>query len=119
MLSKSYLKFIASAIVYESSVKKNIKIQLIRFIEGASSDQLNLFINEFRVSKNEITTEAYVVPAMLMLAAMSAAKLVYNRVFSNAARYCADQGKGTREERTKCINDFKIRANRAKLTALK
>jgi len=116
MLPKTYLKFVASSVVYESALSKYAKVQLMRFIENASSDQLYFFINEGRIS-NESLSEAFVVPAMLLVAATSAAKLAYDRVFSDAARYCSNEE--TREARSQCIKNYKIRANRAKLTALR
>jgi len=54
--------------------------------------------------------------AMLIPAAMMAAKKAYINIFSQAAKACSNK-KG--KERTNCMKDFRIKANYAKLAALK
>lgn len=117
MLPKTYLKFIAASIVYEASLSKYSKVQLIRFIEDASYDQLATFIKKGYIKEPEKVSEAFVVPAMLIVAAVSAANLIYDRNFSNAARDCA--GRQNSKEKTQCLKNYRIRANTAKVAALK
>ncbi len=121
MLSKSYLKVIAVYIVYESKLSKYAKIQILRFIEsGASESQLNIFITEGKIrklSEGEIISEIPIlVPAMIIGAAIAAGKAAHAKFYSNAAKVCAGK---EREEKKKCMQDFRIKANYARLAALK
>lgn len=121
MLPKSYLKVIAACVVYESKLSKYAKIQMLRFIENeASEKQLKVFINDGeirKVSENEVVSEvAIVIPAMLVAAALSVARMSYDKIFSQAAKSCADK-EGDNKKR--CMRDFKLKSHYAKLTALK
>lgn len=122
MLPKSYLKFIAAYSVYESNLSKYAKIQALRFIRNeASESQLKIFINEGkirRVSEDEIVNEVLpfvLIPALLAIAA-AAGKVAYNRVVMNSVKECAEL-KG--DDKRRCVSEYKIKANYAKLAALK
>ena len=120
MLSKSYLKVIAAYIVHESNLSKYAKIQILRFVENeASKSQLKVLITEGRirnVSEDEVVSEAIIVPAMIIAAAVAAGKVAHAKFLSNAAKACAGK---EREEKKKCMRDFKLKANYARLAALK
>ena len=121
MLPKSYLKVIAACVVNEANLSKYAKIQMLRFIESeASESQLRVFITEGKirnVSEDEIISEIPVlIPAMIIASALAVARIAHDRFFSQAAKACADKD---RDDRKRCMRDFKLRANYAKLTALK
>jgi hypothetical protein len=124
MLQKSYLKLIAASIVCESNLSKYAKIQVFRFIENEASElQLTIFINEGKiqkVSEAEITSEiapiAVVAVSLITAAAFAVGKSVYNKFYSNVAKACAGRD---RDDKKRCIRDFKLKANYARLGALK
>jgi len=121
MLSKSYLKVIAAYIVYESNLSKYAKIQMLRFIENeASESQLKVFINEGKIRKvyeGEVISEVGpIAVAAIIGVAIAAGKAAHAKFFSNAAKACAGK---EREEKKKCMQDFKLKANYARMAALK
>ncbi|MHA1816068.1 MAG: hypothetical protein ACTSX1_08690 [Candidatus Heimdallarchaeaceae archaeon] len=120
MLPKSYLKLMAAHVVHKSELTRYSKVQALRFIEEASGRQLLVFMKEGQirqVSDEENLSE--IVPiliAPLVVAAAAASGAVFSRFFSQAARACSGK-KG--KEKTVCVKDYRIRANRARLAALK
>ena len=122
MLQKSYLKLICASIVCESNLSKYAKIQMIRFIENEASErQLTIFINEGKiqkVSEAEIISEIAPIVAVPLItaAAFAVGKSVYNKFYSNVAKACAGRD---RDDKKRCIRDFKLKANYARLSALK
>jgi len=121
MLSKSYLKVIAAYIIYESNLSKYAKIQMLRFIENeASESQLKVLITEGRIrkiSESEIILEVGpLAVAIIIGAAIAAGKAAHARFLSAAAKTCAGKD---REDKKKCIRDFRFKANYAKVAALK
>lgn len=122
MLQKSYLKLICASIIYESNLSKYAKIQAIRYVENEASEcQLNIFINEGKIrklSENEIISEAIpvIAAALVTAAAFAVGKSVYNKFYSNVAKACAGRD---RDDKKRCIQDFKLKANYARLAALK
>ena len=119
MLPKSHLKVIAAHMVYESGFSKTAKIQLIRFIEDASVSQLNIFVTEGRISKDnisEVNPLKYLPPVLLIRGALAAGKAAYNKFFGPAVKAC--RGKSG-DDKKRCIRDFKLKALYAKLAALR
>jgi len=123
MLQRSYLKFIAACVVYESALSKYAKIQTLRFIENeASEDQMRVFLLEGKIRKvgaDEVVDEAvlkYLPPVMVVRAAITAGKLAYNKFFGPAVKACAGR-KG--DDKKMCIKNYKLKANYAKLAALR
>ena len=120
MLPKSYLKLMAAGIVYKSELTHYSKVQALRFIEEASERQLLVFMSEGvirTVSDEENLSE--IVPiliAPLVIASAAAAGAVFSRYFNQAARACSEK-KG--KDKTLCIKDYRVRANMARLAALK
>lgn len=104
MLPKSYLKVIAASVVYESTLSKKAKIQALRFIETeASVEQLA-----------ELLSEGMLKSAMLFVASRSYARIAYDKYFSQSAKVCAG-----RENKPLCMKEFKIKANMARIAALR
>lgn len=121
MLQKPYLKLIAASIVYESNLSKYAKIHMLRFIEHEAYErQLSIFINEGKirkVSESEIVSEiAPIAVALVAAAGLAVGKSVYNKFYSNVAKACAGRD---RDDKKRCIRDFKLKANYARLSALK
>lgn len=129
MLSKNYLKVISASIVYESKLSRISKIQLLKFIENeATQSQLKILIldGEIRkVSENEKDLDkrfvSEIIPALIAIgiivpAALALGKKAYIDIFSKAAKACVGK-KG--KERTNCMKDYRIKANYARLAALK
>jgi len=120
MSQTSCLKVIAVYMVHESLLSKYAKIQMLRFIENEASDlQLHAFIAEGKIRRTEDIDEAiikYLPPVMIVRAAITAGKLAYNRFFGPAARACASR-KG--DDKKLCIKNYRLKANYAKLAALK
>ena len=119
MLPKSYLKFIAASMVYESDLSKYAKIQAMRFIENASMEQLNIFISECSlrpISEEENISEKYLLPAVVLASALAAGRVAYDQFLGKAAIACA-QKKG--DDRKKCMRDFRLKSHYAKVAALK
>jgi hypothetical protein len=121
MLPKSYLKVIAAYVVYESKLSRYAKIQMLRFIENeASENQLIVLVTEGeirKISESEIISEIpLLVPAMLAAAAVSAGRMAYDKIFSQAAKACADRDTNNKKQ---CMKEFKLKSYYAKLTALK
>ena len=121
MLPKSYLKLMAAHVVYKSELTQYSKIQALRFIEEASERQLLVFMSEGkirRVSEDENLSEIapFLLIAPLVAAAVATSSVVFGRFLSQAAKSCSGK-KG--KEKTLCIKDYRVRANLAKLSALK
>ena len=120
MLPKSYLRVIAAYMVYESALSKIAKIQAFRFIELEASDiQLKVFINEGKIRQvyeGEMIQDAVFIPALIIGAALGAAKMAYSQFLSKAAIKC--KGK-EHSEKQKCMRDYRIKANYVKVAALK
>ncbi len=121
MLPKSYLKFIAAYTVHESNLSRYARIQTLRFINEASESQLKVFINEGRirnVSEDEVVSEVatFIVAAALIAAAAAAGKIAYQKVIMNAVKECSEM-KG--KDKKRCVREYKIKADYAKMAALK
>lgn len=120
MLQKSYLKAVAAYIVFESTLSKISKIQLLRFIENeASNNQLKVFINTGEIKKEseiENVSEAVFVPAMIIAAAFLTGKKAYEYYKDEGRKACSNKS-GT--DKKICMAKFKIKATTAKINALK
>lgn len=121
MLPKSYLKVIAACVVFESKLSKTAKTQLIRFIESEASEaQLTVFINTGEIKKDadvqKISEEGKLVPAMIIAAALVVGKKAYDYFKDESRKACAGK---EGDQKKICIAQFKAKAAKAKVAALK
>jgi hypothetical protein len=118
MLPKSYLKLMAAHVVHKSKLEYYSKIQALRFIEEASERQLLVFMSEGVIRGEEEISEIapVVLIAPLVAAAVAVSSVAYGRYLGPAAKACASR-KG--KDRTVCIKNYRVRANMARLAALK
>lgn len=121
MLSKSYLKVVTAYIVCESNLSKYAKIQMLRFIENeASKSQLKILVIEGRirkVSEGEVISEVGpIAVAIIIGVAVAAGKAAHAKFLGAAAKACVGKD---REDKKKCMRDFRLKAGYARIAALK
>lgn len=117
MISKEAAKLIAINMIYESSLSKTSKIQLVRFVEDASINQLSHFIlHQEIVKEDETSINEFVQIAAITALAVAAGSAAYSKYFSDAAKACSDK-KGM--DKKICIKGYKLKGMSAKISALR
>jgi len=119
MLPKSALQTIAACMVYDSELPKPSKLQLVRFIESASENQLKHYIVHGEIVKEHdviVSEVAWLVPAAIIAAASAAGNAIYNMQFSKAAKACQNMKAADKKN---CIRRYKINGISGKISALK
>ena len=125
------LKIVSLALIDEASFSNGSKIQLLRFVRGASDSQLKLFVVEGKVGN--VTEEqereldlilqevapiaAYYASGVVFSMATALAGKVFNRYFGEAAKQCAQ--KPTGKEKRLCKKRFMLRAYSEKIAVLR
>lgn len=121
MLPKSALQTIAACMVYEAEMSKPAKLQLVRFIEGASKKQLQHYIIHGEIvgeqdCQSSVSEIAFLVPAAIIAAAAAAGRAIYSAEFSKAAKACQNL-KGM--DKKNCMKRYKLRGVSGKISALR
>ena len=124
------LRLVAACLVHEASLSETSKIQLLRFIRGASEPQLKLFVIEGKVGN--VTDEqelyldeqlqevapiaAYYASGVVFSMATALATRVFSKYFGEMARACAEK-KG--KEKKVCRTRYMLRAYQEKIAVLR
>jgi len=124
------LKLVSFALIDEASLSASSKVQLLRFVRGASKSQLKLFVVEGKIGnvtkKQELELDkflqevapiaAYYASGVIFTRATALAGKVFNHFFGEAARLCADKpGK----EKRLCKKRYMLRAYAEKIAVLR
>ena len=124
------LKLVSACLIHEAPLSESSKIQLLRFVRGASEAQLKLFVIEGKIGNvtNEQEFEldkqlqevapiaAYYASGVVFSMATALAGKVFSKYFGEAARACAEK-KG--KERLICKKRFMSRAYQEKISVLR
>jgi len=119
MLPKSAYQTIAACMLYDSDLPKDLKLEILEFIEHATSEQiLHYLIHDEFVRENEtrLVDEGFILPAALITAASAAGRSIYSKYFSAGAQACRDKVGIAKKA---CMKHYKARGIAGKVSALR
>lgn len=118
MLLKDALKVIAACEIYENDMPKMAKIQLMRFVEVASVEQLHHYLirEDITPGKDIIMEGTKLKVAALLAVGYAIGRAIYKRTMSQAARSCSPLSGSAKST---CINAHKRRALQSQINSMK
>ena len=117
-MNKKALQAAAAYLVYESNYNKEIKLKMIDIIEHSTEERL-LYLIEYGAfnSKQENISERSLSSIHILLTiAKSRGKALYTKFFGEAIKVCDNKEGKFRKE---CIKNYKVKALKGKILALK
>lgn len=121
MLPKIALQMIAACMLYESDMPRPAKLQMLYFIENATTEiELRNYIVYGKFSTgpeiDKVNEASFLLPGAVIASAIAAGRAFYEKQFGEAARACIKLKGQLKKD---CMQKFKLKGMSGKISALR